>query len=118
MKHRIFHHARIALVMFCVGYFTTITVNAADAIQLNANNTAVITGTVKEAAENYLIIDSAGKDMKIVLDEVHLKAPADTVFERGMLVSVDGEIKGEDFGVPIVEAKSVTATEPPPEIME
>ena len=94
--YRIFRISRTALVMFCVGYFTTITVNAADAIQLNANDTAV-------------------KEMKIVLDDVKLKAPTDTVVERGMLVSVDGKITGEDFGVPLVQATSVTATEAPPD---
>ncbi len=117
--NRILKKSRIALVMFCVGYFTTVNVNAqgAGAIQLNSNDTAVITGTVKEADENFIIIDSAGKEMKIVLDDVKLKAPADTMFERGMLVSVDGEITGEDFGVPLVKAKSVTATEAPADIV-
>ena len=52
-----------------------------------------------------------------MLDDVKLKAPADTVFEPGMLVSVDGKITGEDFGVPLVEATSVTATEAPPDIV-
>ncbi len=116
--NRIFKNAPIAVLMFCAGFFITIHVNAADAIQLNSNDTAVITGTVKEADENFIIIDSAGKEMKIVLDDVKLNAPADTMFERGMLVSVDGEIAGEDFGVPIIKAKSVTATEAPPDIVK
>ena len=115
---RIFRRTRIALVMFCVGYFTTITVHAADAIQLHANDTAVITGTVLSAQDNTLTIDSAGKEMTVVLDDVKLRAPADTIFDRGMLVSVDGKITGDNFGVPIIKAKSVTATEAPPEIME
>ncbi len=104
----------LAALMFIAAYFTTITVNAqADAIQLNANNTAVITGTVKEADENFLIVNSAGKDMKIVLDDVHLQGPADTVFEPGMTVSAEGRMTGDDFGMPLFKASSITATEAP-----
>lgn len=84
-----------------------------DAIQLNANKTAVMTGTVKSADENWVIIDSAGKEMKIVLDKVNLKDEADTVFEPGMSVTVEGELKGDDFGAPLVEASSITAVATP-----
>lgn len=116
---------RFALLMFCIGFFSTISVNAqsqgqaqGDVIQLNDNKDSVITGTIKEATENFLIIDSNGKDMKIILDDVNVNAPADDVFTPGMLVSIDGEITGEDFGVPLVEAKSVTATQAPPEAVQ
>ncbi|PZQ47875.1 MAG: hypothetical protein DI551_02620 [Micavibrio aeruginosavorus] len=122
----------LAILMFTASYLTTITVKAnaqaeagylgsdlapvqKDAIQLNANRTAVITGTVKEADENFLIIDSAGKEMKVILDDVHLQSPADTVFEPGMMVTVDGRMTGDDFGTPVVKAASVTATEANPQ---
>lgn len=108
----------MAALMFIASYMITITVNAqqpaADAIQLNENDVTVITGTVKSAEENFVIIDSAGKEMKIVLDKVDMNGPADTLFSPGMQVTVDGRMTGNDFGLPLVTARSITATESPP----
>lgn len=110
--HRLF----LATLMFLASYMITVRVNAQpatqDAIQLNANQGAVITGTIKEADENFVIIDSAGKDMKIVLNRVKMQGEADTVFQPGMSVTVEGKMDGNDFGMPLVEAYSITATEP------
>lgn len=110
--HRLF----LAMLMFLASYMITVRVNAQpaaqDAIQLNASEGAVITGTIKEADENFVIIDSAGKDMKIVLDRVKMQGEADTVFQPGMNVTVEGKMDGDDFGMPLVEAYSITATEP------
>ena len=107
-------HPVFAALMFIAAYFTTITVQAQpqDAIQLNSNNVATVVGTVKEANDNYLIVTSAGKDMKIVLDDVHMQGEADTVFTAGQTVTVDGMLKGDDFGMPLMKAKTVTATSP------
>ena len=108
------HHYFFAAMMFVAAYFTTITVQAQpqDAIVLNESRAAATVGTVKEANENYLIVTTAGKDMKVVLDDVNLTGPAETVFTPGMTVTVDGEMKGDDFGVPLMSARSVTATSP------
>ena len=107
------NHFFFAALMFLAAYFTTITVHAQqDAIHLNSNKMATVVGTVKEANDNYLIVTSAGKDMKIVLDDVHMRGEADTVFTRGMTVTVDGLMSGDDFGVPLMKAKSITATSP------
>lgn len=108
-------------LMFIAAYFTTITVHAQemrpapDVIQMNANAVTVITGEIVDADENWVIVNSSGKDMKIVLDKVKLKTEADEVFQKGMTVTVEGKITGDDFGTPLVEASSITATEPPPE---
>lgn len=119
-KHHInLNRMILTLLVFMSAYLITIRADAqtaivpADTIQLNADKNAVITGTVKEADENWIIIDSAGKDMKIVLDKVHLKDESDKVFEPGMFVTVEGEMEGNDFGVPLVDARSVTATQAP-----
>ncbi len=115
-----YHFNRIffAALIFVAAYMTTISVKAqdvavhgGDAIQLNANSHAVITGTVISADENFVMIDSAGKELKIILDRVDLTSPADEMFRKGMVVSVDGKMKGDDFGTPIVEAYSITASE-------
>lgn len=107
-------HPVFAALMFIAAYFTTITVQAQpqDAIQLNSSNIATVVGTVKEADDNYLIVTSAGKDMKIVLDDVHMQGEADTVFSVGQTVTVDGQMKGDDFGMPLMSAKTITATSP------
>lgn len=107
------NHPVFAALMFIAAYFTTITVHAQqDAIQLNSNNIATVVGTVKEANDNYLVVTSAGKDIRVVLDDVHMQGEADTVFTPGMTVTVDGKMQGDDFGVPLMDAKSVTATSP------
>ena len=110
------HRLLLATMIFIASYMITVRVNAQpatqDAIQLNANQGAVVTGTIKEADENFVIIDSAGKDMKIVLDRVKMQGEADTVFQPGMNVTVEGKMDGDDFGMPLFEAYSITATEP------
>lgn len=124
MKTRTHHHhtsfGRILFtgLIFVAAYFTTISVNAQtpvegspDVIQLNTGDSSVMTGQIVDADENWIIIDSAGKEMKIVLDKMNLNAEADEVFQKGMMVTVQGEITGNDFGMPLVEARSVTATE-------
>ncbi len=103
--------------IFIAAYFTTVTVNAQthaetpDVIQLNQGDYSVMTGVIVDADENWIVIDSAGKEMKIVLDKLNLKAEADEIFQKGMKVTVDGKITGDDFGVPLVQARSVMATE-------
>lgn len=107
-------HRYFAALMFLAAYFTTITVQAQpqDAIVLTEDKDAGIVGTVKEARENYLIVTTAGKDIKVVLDDVKLSGPAETIFTPGMTVTVDGEMKGDDFGMPLMSAKTVTAMAP------
>ena len=107
------NHFLFAALMFVAAYFTTITVHAQqDAIVLNEGNKSAIVGTVKEASDNFIIVTTSGKDMKVVLDDVNLSGPAETVFTPGMTVTVDGEMKGDDFGVPLMSARTVTATSP------
>lgn len=107
-------HYFLAALVFVAAYFTTITVHAQpqDAIVLNSNKFATVVGTVKAADDNYVDIVTAGKDMRIVLDDVNLSGEADTIFTPGMTVTVDGIMKGEDFGVPLMSARSITATAP------
>lgn len=110
-------HYLLAALVFVAAYFTTVTVNAqvqpqADAIQLNSSKIASVVGTVVEADDNWVVIETAGKKMKITLDDVDMQGAADTVFSPGMQVTVDGRMKGDDFGVPIMKAESITATAP------
>ncbi len=120
-KHSSFSFGRSFLIVliFTMAYLTTITVQAqdvtssGDAIQLTENNRAVITGTIVSAEDNVVIVNAAGKDMKVDLTDVKLKAPADDVFEAGMNVTVEGEMNGNDFGVPLVKARAITATAGP-----
>src|SRR5688572_6696820 len=107
-------------MIFAAAYFTTITVNASppsasparpDVIQLNDTGPAVVTGTVVEADENYVIIDSAGSQIRVNLSEVDLKDEADTVFKIGMDVTVEGKMTGDDFGTALMTAKTITARE-------
>lgn len=109
-------------LIFIAAYFVTISVNAGqasgpanppDVIQLNADAPGVVTGTVVEAEEEYIIIDSAGRQMRINLEEVDLENDAGTVFTVGMDVTVEGDMEGEDFGMPVMLARSVTARETP-----
>lgn len=111
-KNRLF----LAALMFLAAYFTTITVQAQpqDGIALGQNESASVSGTVKEADENWVIVTSAGKDIKIVLDDVGLNGPTDTMFTPGMTVTADGKMTGDDFGMPIMEAKVISATSPAP----
>ncbi len=108
-------------LIFSAAYFVTISVNAGqpsaakanppDVIQLNANAPGVVTGTVTVAEEDYVIINTAGREMRINLEKVDLKNDAGTVFAPGMDVTVEGDMQGEDFGMPIMLAKSITARE-------
>ncbi len=106
-----------AMLIFMAAYMTTIRVQAqetytsGDTIQLKENKDTVITGSVSEVDDNFLIIDSAGKKMKIDLSKVDMKASAKDILRPGMSVTVQGEIKGDDFGMPIVKATDVTASE-------
>lgn len=108
-------------LIFSAVYFVTVSVNAGqpsaakgnppDVIQLNADRPGVVTGTVVEAEEDYIVINSAGRNMRINLEEVDLQNDAGTVFARGMDVTVEGDMKGEDFGMPVMLARSITARE-------
>lgn len=108
-------------LIFSAAYFVTISVNAGqpssakanppDVIQLNADRPGVVTGTVTTAEEDYIIISTTGREMRINLEEVDLQNDAGTVFAPGMDVSVEGDMQGEDFGMPIMLAKSITARE-------
>lgn len=108
-------------LIFSAAYFVTISVNAGqantapanppDVIQLNADAPGVVTGTVVEADEEHIIINSAGRQMRINLEDVDLQNDAGTVFAIGMDVTVEGEMQGEDFGMPVMLARSVTARE-------
>ena len=116
LSRRLFSGALI----FSAAYFVTISVNAGqaspanqpDVIQLNADAPGVVTGTVIEADEEHIIINSAGRQMRINLEDVDLQNDAGTVFAVGMDVTVEGEMQGDDFGMPVMLAKSVTAREP------
>lgn len=108
-------------LIFSAAYFVTVSVNAGqpsaakanppDVIQFNANAPGVVTGTVTVAEEDYVIINTAGREMRINLEKVDLQNDAGTVFTPGMDVTVEGEMQGEDFGMPIMLAKSITARE-------
>ena len=114
-KPRRRHHYFFAALMFIAAYMTTITVNAQpqqDSIVFGQNELTSVTGTVKEADEDWVVITTAGKDMRIDLGDVHLNTEADTVFKPGMSVTADGRMNGEDFGVPVMKAKSIAATAP------
>ena len=95
------------------------TPRAGDTIQLNNNGAnsdgnISVTGVISEADEDFLMIDSNGKKMKIMLSDVNLKQDTKTIFNKGMAVSVSGTSSGDDFGVPVIRASSVSATTPPP----
>lgn len=107
-------------LIFSAVYFVTISVNASqptasanppDVIQLNADAPGVVTGTVTVAEEDYVVINTAGREMRINLSEVDLQNDAGTVFVPGMDVTVEGEMQGDDFGMPVMLAKSITARE-------
>jgi hypothetical protein len=117
-------HFFTSLLIFCAAYFVTISVNAqqppqaapsapADVIQLKDNGPAVVTGTVTEADDRHIVIDSAGTLMHIDLEEVELKGDAGALFKIGMDVTVEGKMTGNDFGMPIIKASSITARETP-----
>lgn len=106
-----------AFLLFTCAYFMTITVNAqetvvpGDAILVQENNDAIITGTIVSLDDDSMRINASGKDMIVDLDNVDLNTEAGSLFQRGMKVSVRGELEGDDFGTPIIDARSVTATQ-------
>lgn len=109
------HHYVFAALIFVAAYLTTITVNAQpqqDSIAFGQNELATVTGTVKEADEDWVVITAAGKDMRIDVDDVELHAETDTLFTPGMTVTADGRMNGEDFGMPVMKAKSIAAMAP------
>jgi hypothetical protein len=121
---RLPRHFFTSLLIFCTAYFVTISVNAqqppqaaasapADVIQLKDNGPTVVTGTVTEAEDRHVVIDSAGTLMHIDLEEVELKGDAGAIFKIGMDVTVEGKMTGNDFGMPIIKASSITAREIP-----
>lgn len=109
--------------IFCAAYFVTISVNAqqpaqavtapADIIQMNDGGPTIVTGTVTEAKDRHVVIDSAGTLMHINLEDMELKGDAGALFKIGMDVTVEGKMTGNDFGTPIIKASSITAREPP-----
>ncbi len=117
------HRFMLGSAIFVAAYMTTITVHAQgyttptapDRIELTSGNRAFITGTVKEVDDGALIIDNAGRDVKIDLDDVKTGGDADAIFESGMWVEASGEMKGDDFGTPIFKASNIRAVEKPAE---
>lgn len=113
-------HYVLAALAFFTAYFVTVTVHAQDAvptappvqgeITLGSDKTASVTGTVVEADENWVLISSAGRDMRIMLDKVNMKSEADNIFTPGMTVLVDGRMTGESFGVLVMQAETITAS--------
>lgn len=114
-------HYVLGVLAFFAAYFITVTVNAQDAVQtqtppvrgeitLGSNKAASVTGTVVEADENWVLISSAGRDMRVMLDKVNMKSEADNIFTPGMTVFVDGKMTGESFGVLVMQAETITAS--------
>lgn len=110
----------VVMLIFVAAYLASIRVHAqetmvqgSDAIQLGTNSEAAVTGVIKQAEDNFMVIDVAGKDIKVVLDKIDLKADTDTLFQPGMSVTVNGKMKGDDFGTPLMEAHTVTMSENP-----
>lgn len=114
-------HYVLGALAFCAAYFITVTVHAQDAvvpqtppvqgeITLGSNKVASVTGTVVEADENWVLISSAGRDMRVMLDKVNMKSEADNIFTPGMTVFVDGKMTGESFGVLVMQADTITAS--------
>ena len=114
-------HPFLALMMFLAGYFMTISVRAnaqdtmvtGDAIKLEKNKDALITGQIVEVGDTYFDMESNGKLLRIFLSKVDMRDSADAVFSRGMHVTVRGEMRGEEFGRTNVRAESVVATATP-----
>lgn len=110
-------------VIFAAAYLTTITVSATaqtstpvpaspDVIEFSAKAGASITGTVTEADENWIVVNSGGRDIRIVLSDVGMNAESDDVFVKGMQIVAEGEMRGDDFGVPVMRATSIRAAQP------
>lgn len=122
------NRAFFAALMFVAAYFTTVTVNAqtaafqssapggvttvtqGDTIRLGANEDTVITGTITGMGDGYLIVKAAGKDMRVGLSRVGVKSSTGDMFDVGMQVTATGRLSGNDFGTPILSARTVTVT--------
>lgn len=122
------HRAFLFLLLFAAAYMisvsvraqgddTTIVVGPGDAIQLNDNNDALITGTIVSAAGRTLIIDSAGRQMRVDLSDVKTQGQADELFRPGMAATVNGTIEGDHFGMPLIRATSITVSESPASVI-
>lgn len=111
-------HPFLILMIFIASYFTTVSIKAnaqetlvtGDAIQLQSNEKALITGTITEVKDGYFDMSSNDKNLRVYLKDVELNAPADKVLSRGMNVTVRGDMRGEEFGRTIVRAKNVVAS--------
>ena len=114
-------HPFLALMIFLAGYFMTISVRAnaqdtivtGDAIQLQDDDSALITGRIIEVKDQYFDMESSGKVLRVSTRKVDLGASADSVLVKGMHVSVRGEMKREEFGRMLVDAESVVASASP-----
>lgn len=106
----------LAGLIFTGAYMTTVTVKAnaqvtGDSIQMQANSETTLQGRIEDVQDNFIIVDSGGKKAKIVLDDVEMNAPAESMLTKGMYVTVSGKVSGDDFGMMILDAKSITASE-------
>jgi len=117
----IVRHPFLVLMIFTAAYFTTITVKAnaqdaqvqGDAIQVQSNDQAVITGTITKIADDNFEMSSNSKVLRIFLSDIDMKGPPSSIFRVGENVSVRGDLRGTDFGVMEVRAKSVVASANP-----
>lgn len=118
-----FRRSFFAVFVFMAAYLTTVTVSATaqtaivtpletGGIVVSDNGGANVTGTIIDADEDWVLIDAAGKEIRVSLNEVDLNAESDVVFEKGMMISVQGEMRGEEFGVPLMRAETVRAAQP------
>jgi hypothetical protein len=72
---------------------------------------ATVSGRVIEADENWVLVNAAGKEIRIYLDDIDLNAESDVVFDKGMSIMAQGEMRGEDFGVAIMRAETIQAAQ-------
>lgn len=114
-------HPFLALMMFLAGYFTTVTLKAnaqdtlvtGDAIQLNENHGALVTGKIVNVDDTYFDMESNGKQMRVFLKDVKLRQKASSVLSKGMNVTVRGTFHGEEFGRMLMDAENVVASASP-----
>lgn len=118
--------AFMTFLIFIAAYLVTVSVRAQDAvivgpgdtIQLNENDQALITGTIVSTENGSVVIDSAGREMKVDLSDVKMRTDASDIFKPGMPVTIQGKMNGDDFGMPIVKAKSITVSETPTAVIQ
>lgn len=113
-------HFFAGAIIFTAAYFVTVSVNAQtavpgapDVVQMSTGGATIVTGTITEVDGNVVAINSGGTLMRINLDDVELRGAAEGIFKVGMDVTVTGEMKGNDFGAPIIKASQITAREIP-----